>query len=194
MSLKERIYSVLVVSSAEKLNIALSELLREMRCRPVRTVPTVSEGRRAWSERSYDLVIINSPINDDAAIRMAVDIGSSKGTVVMLLVSAEIHDEVRDRLVEHGVFTLPKPVSVPTLSLSLEWMTTVRERLRRMEKKSLSVEEKMEEIRVVNRAKWLLISEFKMDEPQTHRYIEKQAMDRCISKKEVAEEIIKNYS
>ena len=54
-------------------------------------------------------------------------------------------------------------------------------------------EEKMEEIRIVNRAKWLLISELKMDEPQAHRYIEKQAMDRCISKKEVAEEIIRTY-
>ena len=73
-------------------------------------------------------------------------------------------------------------------------MAAVRERLRKLEKKTLSVEEKMEEIRLVNRAKWLLISELKMEEPQAHRYIEKQAMDRCVSKREVAEEIIKTYS
>ena len=52
----------------------------------------------------------------------------------------------------------------------------------------------MEEIRLVNRAKWLLISELKMDEPQAHRYIEKQAMDMCVSKRRVAEEIIRTYS
>ena len=34
----------------------------------------------------------------------------------------------------------------------------------------------------------------KMAESDAHRYIEKQAMDRCISKKEVAEEIIKTYA
>ncbi|MBP5313669.1 MAG: ANTAR domain-containing protein, partial [Eggerthellaceae bacterium] len=68
-----------------------------------------------------------------------------------------------------------------------------KERLRTLEKKTMSVEEKMEEIRIINRAKWLLISELKMDEPQAHRYIEKQAMNRCISKKEVAEEIVKTY-
>lgn len=51
----------------------------------------------------------------------------------------------------------------------------------------------MEEIRIVNRAKWLLISEIKMDEQNAHRYIEKQAMDRCISKRKIAEEIIKTY-
>ena len=55
------------------------------------------------------------------------------------------------------------------------------------------LEEKMEEIRIVNRAKWLLISQLNMDEPQAHRYIEKQAMDRCVPKRRVAEEIISTY-
>ncbi|MBQ3485974.1 MAG: ANTAR domain-containing protein, partial [Clostridia bacterium] len=55
-------------------------------------------------------------------------------------------------------------------------------------------EEKMEEIRIVNRAKWLLISELKFDEPGAHRYIEKQAMDRCVSRKVIAQEIITTYS
>ena len=73
-------------------------------------------------------------------------------------------------------------------------MSSARERLRKSVKKALSIEEKMEEIRIVNRAKWLLISELKMDEQGAHRYIEKQAMDRCISKRIVAEEIIKTYA
>ena len=51
----------------------------------------------------------------------------------------------------------------------------------------------MNEIRLVNRAKWLLISELNMTEANAHRYIEKQAMDRCVSRRQVAEEIIKTY-
>jgi len=77
---------------------------------------------------------------------------------------------------------------------ALNWMESARERLRQFEKKSLSIEEKMAEIRLVNKAKWLLISELKMSEPDAHRYIEKQAMDRCIAKRAIAEEIIKLYS
>ena len=73
-------------------------------------------------------------------------------------------------------------------------METARERLRQFEKKTLSIEEKMAEIRTVNRAKWLLISELHMSEPEAHRYIEKQAMDRCCSKRSMAEDIIKTYS
>ena len=51
----------------------------------------------------------------------------------------------------------------------------------------------MNEIRIVNRAKWLLIGELKMTEPDAHRYIEKQAMDRCVSRCQIAEEIIRTY-
>lgn len=193
MSLKERCYSVLVISAAEKLNIALSDLLPESHYHPVHVVSSISEGKRLWSERSFDFVIINSPLPDDDGVGFAIDLGNSKGTVVLLCVRAELFDDIREIVSEHGVFSLSKPLSRPILALAFEWMASARERLRQSEKKTLSVEEKMEEIRIVNRAKWLLISELKMDEPQAHRYIEKQAMDRCISKKEVAEEIIKTY-
>ncbi|MBR7082840.1 MAG: ANTAR domain-containing protein, partial [Clostridia bacterium] len=47
--------------------------------------------------------------------------------------------------------------------------------------------------RLVNRAKWLLINDLKMSEPDAHRYIEKRAMDLCVSKRQIAEEIIKTY-
>ena len=72
-------------------------------------------------------------------------------------------------------------------------LRATRERLRRMEQRAATVEEKMEEIRIVGRAKLLLIEKLKMTEPDAHRYIEKTAMDRCISKRAVAESIIKTY-
>ena len=62
-----------------------------------------------------------------------------------------------------------------------------------MEKKTVSLEEKMMEIKIVNRAKWTLINSLKMSESDAHRYIEKQAMDRCVSKRVIAEEIIRSY-
>ena len=45
----------------------------------------------------------------------------------------------------------------------------------------------------MNRAKWSLIECLKMTEEQAHRYIEKQAMDERLSKRAVAEAIIKTY-
>ena len=80
------------------------------------------------------------------------------------------------------------------LTQALRWMAAARERLRRTEKKTATIEEKMEEIRLVNRAKWLLIEQLKMTESDAHRYIEKQAMDRCVSRREIAQNIIRIYA
>ena len=194
MSLKERVYSVLIVSAAESFNDALSALLPNSKYSPTHFVSNISAAKRALTERAFDFVIINSPLPDDIGTCFAIDTGSSKETVVLLMVRAELQAEIYDKVAEHGVFVLPKPTSKPTMAIALSWLSSAREKLRKTEKKTLSIEEKMEEIRIVNRAKWLLISELKMDEQGAHRYIEKQAMDRCISKKVIAEEIIKTYS
>ena len=194
MSLKEHGYSVLVVSAAEKFNAACSVLLPEAKYAPVQIVLSVNAAKRAFAERDFDFVIVNAPLPDDTGVRFAMDAGMAKGTAVLLLIRAEVYSEIYDRVTENGIFTLPKPLSRSSLSMGLCWLAAARERLRRFEKKTLSIEEKMAEIRLVNRAKWLLISELKMDEPYAHHYIEKQAMDRCISKREIAEEIIKMYS
>ena len=194
MSLKERVYSVLIVSAAESFNDTLSALLPSSKYSPTHFVSNISAAKRVLAERAFDFVIINSPLPDDVGTRFAIDTANSEESVVLLMVRTELQEEIYDKVAEHGVFVLSKPTSKPTMMTALSWLSSAREKLRKTEKKTLSIEEKMEEIRIVNRAKWLLISELKLDEPEAHRYIEKQAMDRCVSKRVVAEEIIKTYS
>ena len=194
MSLRERVYSILIVSATDSFTSAFTDLLPETRYYPVYTVTSVSAAKRTLAEKAFDFVIINAPLPDDAGTRFAIDICTSKQSAVLLLAKSDVHAGIHDRVAEYGVFTLPKPTSKPTMIHALNWMESARERLRQFEKKSLSIEEKMAEIRLVNKAKWILISELTMSEPEAHRYIEKQAMDRCISKRTIAEEIIKLYS
>ncbi len=193
MSLKESVYSILIISASEKFNNGISTILSPLKYDPICVVSNISAAKRAFAERSFDCVIINSPLPDDAGIRFAIDTCSTPEAVALLLVHTELYDEIYDKVAEHGVFLLAKPTSKAMITTALHWMLSARERLRKSKTKTLSIEEKMEEIRCVNRAKWLLIRELKMDEPAAHRYIEKQAMDRCVTKREVAEEIIKTY-
>lgn len=194
MGLKERVYSVLVVSAAENFNNSLLSLLPESLYRPVHVVSSVSEAKRFIAERTYDFVLVNSPLPDENGARFAIDISTLKNSVVLLFVRSDIYAETFEKVVEHGVFVLSKPTSKHMVIQALEWMASARERLRAHETKTQTLEEKMAEIRIVNRAKLLLISEMHMDEPQAHRFIEKQAMDRCVTKRVIAEEIIKLYS
>ena len=192
MSLKEQNYSVLLVSASDRLNAGLSELLPAAKFDPVVTVRSVSAAERAQAERAYDLIIVNAPLPDGDGTRFAVDAVSGKSSVVLLLVKSEQYEELYDRMAAFGVFLLSRPATRASFLLALDWLKSARERLRMTEKKELSFEEKMEEIRLVNRAKWSLINNRGLTEPDAHRYIEKQAMDRCLPKRAIAEEILKN--
>ena len=194
MSLKERIYSVLLVSSSEMINKTIIEMLPNSKCDPIQTASNISSAKRMLAEREFDLVIVNSPLPDDDGLRFSIDAGSEKNAIVLLMVKADQYDETFERAARFGVFLISKPAPKSAMELALNWLSIARERLRMTEKKVLSFEEKMDEIRLVNRAKWVLISELKLTEPEAHRYIEKQAMDRCVPKRQIAEEIIKTYS
>ena len=194
MELQERVYSVLIVSASEKFQNALRSLLPETSYSPIVTAASVGAAERARNNQDFDFVFVNSPLPDDAGIRFAIDCCRAGGTVVLLFAAAALYDSIQSRVEKHGVFVLPRPVPRDAILRGLNWMTAARERLRSYEKKVQPVEEKMEEIRLVNRAKWLLISELKMSEPDAHHYITHQAMDRCCAKRTVAEEIIRLYT
>ncbi len=194
MGIREKVYSVLLVSGSEKFSRALLEALPERRYYPIRVVMGVSAARQELLERRYDIVLINTPLPDDYGTRLAIDLSNDIGLGVMIFVKSENFSDVYDQVTDYGVLTVQKPASAMIVSQSMLLLCATRERLRRMEKKTASLEERMEEIRLVNRAKWLLIDKEGMSEQDAHRYIEKTAMDRCVTKGEVARDIIDNYS
>ncbi len=192
MEFQSRTYSVLLVSASEKVNTSLASLLPATDYWPVVTVGSVAEAQRRLLEQPYDLVVINTPLPDDFGLRLAIDVCGASGAGVLLLVKSELYNDVYAKAVAHGVMTLSKPTSSQLVAQSLRVLCATRERLRRMEERQVSVEQKIEEIRLINRAKWLLIERRAMTEAEAQRYIERQAMDRRIAKRQVAEQIIQN--
>lgn len=186
----QTVYSVLTVSANEKFNISLRSLLGESRFSPVKTVPSISAARREMLSRSYDLVMINSPLPDGNGTELAIDVCSQSSAGVMMFIKTDMFDDISAFLTQYGVLTVPVPTSVSVINQSLRLLCSTRERMKRVEQKTAKLEEKMEEIRIVNRAKWALIDRYKMNEATAQRFIEKTAMDECITKRAVAERII----
>lgn len=193
MVFQERTYSVLIVSASDSITNSIMPLLPVTDYWPVTTARSVSEARRKIVDSEFDIVLINAPLPDDFGMRLAIDICSNSGAGVLLLVKNDHFDEIYSKVVGYGVITLSKPTNMQMVAQNLRILCATRERMRHMEAKQATVEEKIEEIRLVNRAKWLLIECLHITEPEAHRYIEKQSMDLRISKREVAKNIIKTY-
>lgn len=190
MVFQERTYSVLLVSSGEKFGQSVAGLLPPTHFGPVIRVKSAGEARRALRTKNYDMVLINAPLPDDFGVDLAVDVCGDSGAGVLLVVKNEVYENVYAKVTQYGVLTLAKPTSTPLMAQSLRALCAMRERLRRVGEKQASVEEKIQEIRLVNRAKWALIQRLGMSEEEAHRYIEKQAMDTRVSRREVAARVL----
>lgn len=185
--------SVLVVSASGKVTGLLGEILPPSAFKPILTVTSCGEARRALMTADYDIVVVNAPLGDEFGSEFALNLVRSGSCVAMLIAPNEVYEQVADKVERFGVLTLPKPLGRGTLYSAMRIAAATRARLRAMEKENKSLAAKMSEIRLVNRAKWALIEHLGMSEEQAHKYIEKQAMDTRLSKKDVAEGIIRTY-
>lgn len=185
-------YRVLVAGGNEKLCELLSEILPKNEYAFLPPAKTAGEVRRLTMDRSVDLVILNAPLKDEFGIQLAQDLAENN-MGVLLLTGSDVFEQVSYRVEQSGVITLAKPTTKQSLYIALRALTALRSKLLQMEQKTKALQQKMADIHTVNHAKWLLIQHDNMTENEAHRFIEKQAMDMRLSRREVAESIIRTY-
>ena len=194
MIFHDQTYAALVVSANDRFTEAISKMLPPSEYWPVVTAGSVAEAGRKCKEQAFDVVLVNTPLPDDFGLRFAAQVTESGDASVLVFCRAEVYEEVSSKAAAHGILTISKPVPTQFTAQILRAMCAMRERVRSFEKKQATVEKKIEDMRIINRAKWLLIECLSMTEADAHRYIEKQAMDMRVTKREVADTIIRTYS
>lgn len=192
MATEKRKYRVLVADSGDKIYDYISQSLPRSDYDPILRAGDAGEARRMLLNAPVDIVIINTPLKDDFGTELALDLADSSAGV-LLLVKNELYDQICYKVEDSGVLTLGKPTSRQGFYSAVKLLTAMTARLSKLEKANHTLQEKMADIRVVNRAKWLLIEHHHMKEQDAHYFIEKQAMDTRLSRREVAENIIRSY-
>ncbi len=187
-------YSVLLVSASEKLNTNLLPLFPGTDFWPVTVVGSLSRARRLLLQQNYDLVLINAPLPDGMGTDFARKLCAETDAAVALLIRQELYEETHAGALPSGVVVVSKPTNAQLLTQVIRGLCAMRERLRSVRQRQSTVEEKMEEIRLLNQAKWRLIEKEGLTEPEAHQQILRKAMEQRISKREAAESIIKTYT
>ena len=125
--------------------------------------------------------------------QLAVKLCESTCSGVILICKADLAEEMVNRTGDYGVCVVSKPLNKQELVKALRIGSAFRHRLLTMQKENNKLRTKLEEMRYVSRAKFLLISEQGMTEEAAHRDIEKSAMDTRRTRKEVSLEVIAKY-
>lgn len=184
---------VLLVSSSEQGVALLLNLLSEAGEMRTHTVRNGEQARKALLLEDFDLVIINGPLSDEYGYEVARMAAEQKETDVMLLLKAEQMEHASRFLPVHDVLVVTKPFKRAMFLHVFRYLQAKQETLALLKRENAQMQEKLQEINILNRAKLVLMEVLKMTEAQAHRYLEKQAMDLRISKREVAEGILKTY-
>lgn len=188
----KNIYKVLIAGANDKTFALLQTLLPGSSYESPLRAGSAGEAKRMALDCEIDLAILNAPLRDEFGTQLAVNLARDN-VGVLLLVPGESFDGVCYQVEDEGVMTLAKPLTRQSLESAIRLATALRGKLLQMDKKNKALQEKMTDIRMVNRAKWLLIEQLRMTESEAHYYIERQAMDTRLSRREVAENIIRSY-
>jgi response regulator NasT len=154
------------------------------------TTSDFNEARRLATERSFNIIIADS--GDGYDTDFAINVADSYSTI-LLLVPNEHFDEISYRVEGYGILTITKPFEPFYFYNMVKIAIAVQYKVQVLSSQTTKLKVKMEEIKQVNRAKMLLMSNMNMSEQEAHRYIEKEAMDRGMKRTAISEEIIKTY-
>jgi response regulator NasT len=144
-------------------------------------------------DRDFDMCIINAPLKDESGESLSVNIASRGFCQVLLAVKAEYFDEVSAHVEDSGVITVAKPINRALFWNAIKLAKAAQTKVRILQSENSKLIQRIEDIRVIDRAKCILISYLAMSEPEAHKYIEKQAMDMRKPKRAIAEGILKTY-
>lgn len=149
------------------------------------------EGINLVRQGDFGLLIILADITNDKAISAAKS-ATNHPTATIIFVANEIKtsneyiDEARKDLLEIGATLLVKPLTKDAFRVALNAADMAHIRL-------CTLRQKLEDEKVISRAKLVLMEVLCMTEEQAHKHIEKESMNYGVTKVQTAYDILRTY-
>ncbi len=183
--------SILIVSSSEQFDQIIKRSLAGFITIDIKK--SVAQARRCILEKDYDLVAVNIPLTDETGEEFAIDVSERSSSSILLVTPQDIFEDVLQRVTDHGILVVPRPFPAGRIDRAVRLLVAMQSRIYEAEKKVRAAEEKLEELRIVTRAKFVLIEKKHMSEDEAHRVIGKIAMDNGVSRGRAAKRILDEF-
>ncbi|HAN44816.1 MAG TPA: response regulator receiver protein [Ruminococcaceae bacterium] len=183
----------LIVCKQQETAATLSSVILSVDYFSIDAVSSADEARRRAQMTDYSLVLINTPLPDEFGNDLALDMVESGLTGVLLLVKADITEQVQNSVGNCGVFVISKPINPVLLAQSIRFVMAHSQKIIELKEQNKKLQQKLEDTKIVDRAKCLLIQYLGMTEQQAHRHIQKNSMDSRVPPRVIAENILKTY-
>lgn len=185
--------SVLIVSSEKGQRSLVQLLTANFVGAKLTSAASGNEARRIMLKQDFQLIIINAPLTDEIGQDLAMTAAHQSSASVLLLIRGDSLNLLQPNLEDFGIIVLEKPLNRLTFEQTLTLVQITTQRLSKLQAENRKLERKLDELRLVSRAKCLLIAHRGMSEEEAHAHIERLAMDRRETKQAIAEAIIQEH-
>lgn len=184
--------NVLIISSGKNSSDMLSDFIKSAFSSEVRITDSVQQAKAILSgSQNYDFVLINTPLKEGNEFEFAKMITNMASTACCIMfVSAAIHDKYCSYADQIQLLLVPKPFSKQMLYYIIKAADLTIQRSWTLHEENIRLENKIEEIKQVDRAKFMLMEFCSMTEEEAHAYIGQYAMKQRKKKTAAAMEII----
>ena len=146
----------------------------------------------AGAQAPADLLIAVMPLSDGTGVEGIIDVAQRHPQLMsILLVRQEAYEQVTYQCRNQQIFVIAMPFKRQVLAEAASFMLRIRTVIDDKDKELARMRKNLSEIRTITSAKIRLMQTRQRTEEEAHYYLEKEAMDRSLSKKEVAEEILR---
>jgi response regulator NasT len=153
---------------------------------------SVSSGDN-YNSADFDLVVFNLPLEGRFGLEEAAQTAQNEEAFVVVAATAKNIDKIIEKIGNMPVFLIAKPFTAAGLSLMLRNVVSGVTKTLAMRERLSKAEEKVNEIKLIDRAKFVLAEYLKLTAAEAHRYIQKNALDRRVKQVEIAKDILRTY-
>lgn len=179
---------ILVAEDEALIRLDLVEMLTEAGYEVVAQATNGVEAIALAKEFKPDLAILDVKMPELDGISAAQEIIEISP---VLMLTAFSQKELVERARDAGVMAyVVKPFSINDLVPAIEIAISRHKQMKSLESEVADIYERLETRKVIDRAKGILMKAMNLSEPESFSWIQKTAMDRRISMKEVANAII----
>lgn len=183
----------LLVTGAGKSGESLKTFIKAFGYGEIVIAKSGGEARRYIAQNDYDIVVVNAPLSDETGFDVSTIAAQVTTAGIVLIVKGEILDEVVHKISSYGVLAIGKPVTRQMLWSAVKLADASRMRLLRLKKENEKLTDKIKEIKLVDKAKYLLMQTKNITEDEAHHYIEKEAMNNRCARSVIARKILGEY-
>lgn len=182
----------LIVANTPSRQHALTDVLYREKIDCV-VCSTAAEARRALLRRPFDLFVVYSGLPDEQGNELAMTIADTNDCGGIYIGNSISTERIEEQLNDCGIITMSLPITKMQLVEAVRLLVVSNARVRLLKAKNEQLAAKLEDLKYVNRAKIALMRSLGYTEEQSHKYIEKRAMEMRMSRRKVAMEILESY-